>query len=141
MKQHWSIRSLFSNQMIFICEYFGLLPLSLRATSNSQPKDFDIFHISRNTTILPPLLRMVVLVLHAMLCVSFRLECVKKSEQPGHSKGDPSTLRTTILSLASGTHFSVTSDNRRLAKSGSTELGDSEVIIPVFKQFECDFTV
>jgi hypothetical protein len=28
-----------------------------------------------------------------------------------------------------------------LAKSGSTELGDSEVIIPVFKQFECDFTV
>jgi hypothetical protein len=42
---------------------------------------------------------------------------------------DPNNLFTTVLSLASGESFSVTSNNRSFYESVFTELGNSEVIV------------
>jgi hypothetical protein len=54
---------------------------------------------------------------------------------------DPNNLFKTILSLGSGNSLSVTSDNRSFYESVFTELGNSEMILSIFKQFEGDLTI
>jgi hypothetical protein len=57
------------------------------------------------------------------------------------STKDPNNLFKTILSLASGDSLSITPDNRSFYESVFTELGNSEVILSIFEQFEGCFTV